>query len=210
METADSEAEMTVRRRQGRRCTAFSPRCKSGLCGALAGAVLILVLVALPLWLVGGGRTVATDSGGAIPLAALSTMPAESSQFDISGLLVGDWAGEMCDDEGEPVPIRFEFDHDQNDDVYYSLSVDGVINSEGILGTGACEVDGEEVAFHAFLAILNDCDDACGVDRAYEGRFEEGALVGSYTDAVKDKACLSCVGGGTWWLEPAEVAGRDL
>ncbi|MCP4306508.1 MAG: hypothetical protein GY788_16900 [bacterium] len=201
---------MAFRRLQGWRCTALSPRCKSALCGALAGAVLSLVLVAGPLWLIGGGRTAASGVGGAAPLAALSTVPAESSQFDISGLLVGDWIGEMCDDEGEPVPIRFEFVHDQSDDVYYSLSLDGVIHSQGTLGNGACEVEGEDVAFHTFLAILNDCDDACGVDRVYEGHFEEGALAGSYTDAVMDEACASCVGGGTWWLEPAAVTESDL
>ena len=150
----------------------------------------------------GGGNSVAPDGGGVAPLAALSMMPAESPQFDISGLLVGDWAGEMCDHDGVPVPVRFEFNHDQNDDVFYSLTVDGAIQSEGILGSGACDVDGEDVAFHAFLALLNDCDDACGVDRAYEGHFEDGALVGSYADAVIDEACSSSVGGGTWWLEP--------
>jgi len=135
-------------------------------------------------------------------LAALSTTPAESSHFDISNLLVGDWAGEMCPDNGEPVGVHFEFLHDQDDEVYYSVTIDGTIHSTGVLGRGACDVDGEEVVFHEFLAMLSDCDEACGVDRAYEGQFEEGALVGSYTDVADDERCRSCVDGGTWWLEP--------
>ncbi len=127
-------------------------------------------------------------------------MPAESPQFDISDLLDGDWAGEMCDDTGESVAMHFEFAHDQDDQVYYSLTLDGAVHSEGMLGSGACDVNGEDIAFHAFLAVLSDCDGACGVDRTYEGHFEDGALVGSYSDAVNDEVCRSCVGGGTWWL----------
>lgn len=131
-------------------------------------------------------------------------MPAESSQFDISGLLVGDWVGQMCPEAGEPIAVHFEFVRDGTDGVHYSLTVDGRTHSEGNLGSGACDVDGEDLAFHTFLAILNDCDDACGVDRLYQGHFDDGALVGSYTDEVMDQECRSCVGGGTWWLEPVD------
>jgi hypothetical protein len=129
-------------------------------------------------------------------------LPDEPAEFDISALLIGDWVGEVCPDDGEPVGVRFEFDRDAGDGVLYSLSFDGELHSAGVLGSGACEVDGEEVTFHAFLAILSDCDEACGVDRLYEGHFDEGALVGSYQDDVVDERCLSCVGGGTWWIEP--------
>ena len=56
--------------------------------------------------------------------------------------------------------------------------------------------------FPAFLAILNDCDEAWGLDRAYMGHFEDGALVRHYDAAVVDELCSSCVGGGSWWLTP--------
>ncbi len=162
--------------RRGWRCTVLSPRCKTGLCGALFGAGLSFALVAAPLLLLGGGSGIVSVTP--IPLSALSTIPAESSQFDIAGLLVGDWVGEICPDEGEPVAVRFEFIHDQDDVVYYSLTTNGLVMSHGMSGSGACDVDGEDLVFHAFLAILSDCDEACGVDRAYEGHFDEGALVG--------------------------------
>ena len=194
---------MRVSWRRGWRCTVVSPRCKTGLCGFAAGAGISLLLVAAPLWLVGGdgGRGEAASGAGVTPLVALSTTPAESPQFDISNLMVGEWVGEMCPDDGIPVAIRFEFSHEA-DEVAYSLVGVGAIQSEGILGSGTCDVDGEEVSFHAFLAILSSCDEACGVDRLYEGHFDHGSLVGRYADEVVDEACRSCVGGGTWWLEP--------
>ena len=110
----------------------------------------------------------------------------------------------MCPDQGEPIPVAFEFSHADSGEITYALSVAGDFHSEGILSSGACEVEGEDVAFHAFLAILNDCDEACGVDRLWDGHFDEGSLVGVYSDSVSDETCLSCVGGGTWWLAPEQ------
>ena len=78
----------------------------------------------------------------------------------------------------------------------------------GVMGSGACDVDGEDIVIHSFLAILNECDEACGVDRLYHGHFEDGTLVGDYRDEVGDEACLSCVEGGTWWLAPEPTDAR--
>jgi hypothetical protein len=166
------------------------------------GVGVSLLLVAAPLWLVGGATGVPTEAINPIPLAALSTMPAASPQFDISAILQGEWSGEMCPDHGDPVPVVFEFLRNEVGDISYSLTVGGEFRSQGIVGSGVCDVSGEDIAFHSFLAILNDCDEACGVDRAYEGHFEDGVLVGRYADEVMDELCASCVGGGSWWLEP--------
>jgi hypothetical protein len=136
------------------------------------------------------------------PLAALGTMPSKSPQFDIFALLIGEWTGEMCPDTGDPIPVEFEFSHDAVGEVSYSLVVDNGASLDGIIENGACAVDGEDLVFHAFLARLNECDDACGVDRMYAGRFEDGSLVGSYSDSADNALCASCVGGGTSWLEP--------
>jgi hypothetical protein len=190
------------RQRWGR--TPFSPKRRTAICGFVVGASLSLALVAVPLWLVGGssGGTSLPTGVGPAPLGALSTLPAASSDFDISAILVGDWSGEMCPDEGDPVPVRFEFMSDDAGEIAYSLSVGGDFHSEGIVGSGACDVAGEEIAFHAFLALLNECEAACGVDRIYEGHFEQGSLVGTYADVADEELCASCVGGGSWWLEP--------
>lgn len=166
------------------------------------GAVLSLLLVAAPLWLFGSAGRSAAAGSGAVPLAALETLPAEPAQFDIGSIISGGWVGEMCPDEGEPIEVHLQFAHDEDDAVSFTLSLGGELTSAGVLGTGACDIDGEDIAFHTFLAILSDCDEACGVDRIYEGHFEEGAIVGSYSDEVAGEECLSCVGGGTWWLEP--------
>ncbi len=168
----------------------------------LVGAALSLLLVAGPLWLLGGAAPNSDTAAGPVPLAALATLVSDPVQFDISGILGGDWVGEMCPDDGDPVPVHFEFVREGDDSVSYSLSVDGQVQLDGVIGSGLCQVDGEEIDFHAFLAILSDCKEACGVDRHYEGHFEDGALVGNYNDVVVDEDCSSCVGGGTWWLEP--------
>jgi hypothetical protein len=175
----------------------------------MVGALLSLVLIAAPLWLVGSGPTPTTLRPGtdATALAALSTEPALSPQFDISPLLEGEWNGELCPNDGQPIPIAIDFTQDSGGDITYSLSAGGELLSAGLVANGACDVNGESIAFHSFLAILNECDEACGVDRLYLGRFEEGSLVGNYRDEVGDEACLSCVGGGTWWLAPEQ---RDL
>ena len=185
---------------RGWRRTVLSPRSKTAMTGVLVGAGLSLVLIATPLWVL-GGRSSEQRTVGA-PLAALATLPAEPAEFDISNILVGEWAGEVCPDEGEPVAVHFQFRHDSDDAIVYSLSVDGETPPGRVLGNGACDVDGENISFHAFLAILSECDEACGVDRFYEGHFDEGALVGSYQDDVVDEVCLSCVGGGSWWIKP--------
>lgn len=195
---------MNVPWRRGWRCTALSPKCRTGLCGFAVGAGLSLVLVAAPLWLIGGGPTTTSLPGGASPLAALATAPEASPQFDISSLLVGEWSGEMCPDEGEPIPVTFDFSQADGGEITYALSVADDFHSDGILGSGACDVEGEDVTFHAFLALLNDCDEACGVDRLWDGHFDQGTLVGVYSDSVNDETCLSCVGGGTWWLAPEQ------
>ncbi len=166
------------------------------------GAVLSLLLVATPLWLLGGSAGSTSPGAGVVPLAALATLPDEPAQFDIGSILEGGWVGEMCPNEGEPIEVHLEFSHGEDDAFSYALSVGGELSSEGVLGSGACDIDGEDIEFHAFLAILSDCDEACGVDRIYEGHFEDGAIVGDYNDAVAGEECLSCVGGGTWWLEP--------
>jgi hypothetical protein len=189
-----------IRRLAGR--LGISPRGQSALCGFLVGAVMSLVLIALPLWLAGGAP--ATSAAGAVPLAALSTPPPLSPQFDISAILVGEWSGEMCPDNGDPIPVTFEFIPNDHGGINYSLLAAGDFRTGEIIGSGACDVDGEELAFHTFLAILNDCDEACGVDRAYVGHFEDGALVGRYDDAVADELCSSCFGGGSWWLTPEQ------
>ncbi len=194
---------MRPRRSRGWRTTLLSPRARSAVTGLLVGAIASLMLIALPLWALGGPSRNPSPQIGPVPLAALSTLPAEPAQFDISGILLGDWVGEVCPDDGEPVAVHFEFSRDEHDEVAYSLSIDGDLHSTGILGDGRCDVEGEDIAFHAFLAILNDCDEACGVDRLYQGHFEDGTLVGSYDDIVGSDDCLSCVGHGTWWLEPA-------
>jgi hypothetical protein len=187
--------------RRGLAYISFSPRRRIALRGFAAGAVLSLLLVAAPLWIVGSGPGDEAYAE-AVPLAALSTAPAASSQFDISAILDGEWVGEMCADDGEPVPIAFEFVVDDAGEIAYSLSVGGAFRAEGIAGSGACDVSGEDIVLHAFLAILNDCDEACGVERVYEGHFEEGALVGRYNDEADEEHCASCVGGGSWWLAP--------
>lgn len=193
---------MRIGRSRGWRTTVLSPRLRSALGGVLVGATLSLLLVAMPLWFLGSGGADRPVDTGAPPLAALATLPSDPGVFDISSILVGDWVGELCPDQGEPVAVHFEFVHDEDDSVLYSLSLGGELHSTGILSSGACDVAGEDIAFHAFLAILSDCDEACGVDRLYEGHFDEGVLVGSYHDSVNSDTCLSCVGGGTWWLEP--------
>lgn len=190
-------------RRRGWRQTALSPRCRTGVCGFLLGASLSLLLVAVPLLAMGGGGSTGEIAVEPTPLAAIGTMPAKSTQFDISALLDGEWIGEMCPDIGDPIPVKFEFSHDAVGDVSYSLVVGNGTSLDGIIGNGACDVDGEDLVFHAFLARLNECDDACGVDRMYAGSFEDGSLVGVYSDSTEDALCASCVGGGTWWLEPA-------
>lgn len=189
-----------------RACWWLSPRRRSAICGFLVGALLSLVLIAAPLWLVGSGPTPTTLRPGtdATALAALSTEPAVSPHFDISPLLVGEWTGELCPSDGQPIPMAIDFTHDVGGDVIYSLSAGGELSSTGLVANGACDVDGENIMFHSFLAILNECDVACGVDRLYDGHFEEGNLVGNYRDEVGDEACLSCVGGGTWWLAPEQ------
>jgi hypothetical protein len=199
---------MSLQERLGT-CLWLSPRRRSAICGFLVGALLSLVLIAAPLWLVGSGPTPTTLRPGtdATALAALSTEPLASPQFDISPLLIGEWAGEICPDDGQPIPVTFDFAHESSGDVTYALTIDGDFQSAGLVANGACDVDGENIVFHSFLAILNECDEACGVDRLYRGHFEEGALVGDYRDVVGDEACLSCVGGGTWWLAPEQ---RDL
>ncbi len=185
-------------------CLLLSPRRRSAVCGFLVGAVLSLVLIAAPLWLVGGGPTSTTLRPGidATALAALSTEPLASPQFDISALLVGRWSGELCPNDGQPIPVTLDFTHGADGEVAYALEIGGEFNSAGLVGRGACDVDGENIVFHSFLAILNECDEACGVDRLYHGHFEDGSLVGDYRDEVGDETCLSCVGGGTWWLAP--------
>jgi hypothetical protein len=192
-------------------CTPLSPRRRTAICGFVIGASLSLLLVAAPLWLVGGStaETGLPAGVGTAPLAALSTMPAASPQFDISAVLVGAWSGEMCPDDGDPVPVSLDFISDDAGDIAYSLSVGGNFHSAGIVGNGACHVAGEEIAFHAFLAILNECDQACGVDRIYEGRFEEGSLVGTYSDRADDELCAECVGSGSWWVMP-DAVGTDF
>lgn len=65
---------------------------------------------------------------------------------------------------------------------------------------GSCDVNGHYIAFHEFLVVLNDCDEACGVDRAFEGHFDDGVLTGDFRDEVHDEASTSCVRRGTWWL----------
>ena len=203
---------MQLGRARGWRSTALSPRLKSALGGVVVGAVLSLLLVAAPLWLLGGAGSNDTTRSDSAPLAALATLPAEPAHFDISNILAGEWSGEVCPDDGEPISVHFEFVH--NDDaVEYTLSLDGEVQTAaGTLRTGSCVIEGEDIAFHAFLAILSECDEACGVDRFYEGHFEEGTLVGSYSDAVRSDDCLSCVGGGTWWLEPDDglAQGREV
>ena len=190
--------------RRGWRCTLLAPKWRTAMCGFLVGATLSLMLVAAPLWLIGAGPTTTVVPAGSPPLAALSTPPPVSPQFDISSILVGEWSGEMCPDEGEPIPVVFDFNYNEMGEVTYSLTVAGEFHGAGLLGAGACDVDGENIAFHAFLAILNDCDEACGVDRLWDGHFDQGTLVGVYRDTVADEDCLSCVGGGTWWLTPDE------
>lgn len=193
---------MRLRLRRGWRRTTVSPRCRTGICGFLLGASLSLLLVAVPLLAIGGGGS--TDGDFAVeptPLAALGTMPAKSPQFDISALLIGEWTGEVCPDTSDPIPVGLEFTRNAVGEVSYSLAVDSGTALEGIVGDGACDVDGEDLVFHAFLARLNECDDACGVDRMYAGRFEDGFLVGVYSDSANSALCASCVGGGTWWLE---------
>lgn len=187
-----------------RACLWLSPRRRSATCGFLVGVLLSAILIAAPLWLLGGGPTTTTLRPGtdATALAALTTEPLVSPQFDISALLVGEWVGEICPRDGRPIPVTFDFAHDSGGDITYALSAGGEFHSAGLVANGACDVDGENIAFHSFLAILNECDEACGVDRLYLGHFEEGSLVGDYSDKVGDEACLSCVGGGTWWLEP--------
>lgn len=179
----------------------LSPRRRIALRGFAIGAVLSLLLVATPLWIVGSGSG-DESYAEAVPLAALSTAPAASPQFDISAILDGEWVGEMCPDGGVPVPITFEFVVDDAGEIEYSLSVGGSFRAQGIAGSGACDVAGEDIALHAFLAILNDCDEACGVERVYEGHFDDGSLVGRYSDEADDELCASCVGGGSWWIAP--------
>lgn len=188
-------------------CTALSPKRRAALRGFAVGAGLSLVLIAAPLWLVSGatGGSDGRPGGELAPLAALSTTPATPAQFDISAILAGQWSGEMCPDDGKPIPVTFEFTSSDVGDIAYSLSVGGEFHSAGIVGRGACDVSGEDIAFHSFLAILNDCDEACGVDRLYQGHFDSGNLVGSYSDQVDTELCVSCVGGGTWWLAPEPV-----
>lgn len=183
-------------------CRPLTTKRQTAICGFVAGAGISLLLVAAPLWLVGSSTGELSESINPVPLAALSTMPAASSQFDISAILQGEWSGEMCPDHGDPVPVVFEFLRNDASDISYSLAVGGAFQSRGIVGSGACDVSGEDIAFHSFLAILNECDEACGVDRAYQGHFEDGVLVGRYADDVVDELCASCVGGGSWWLEP--------
>lgn len=185
-----------------RGCFGLSPKRRTAACGFVLGAVVSLLLVAAPLWIVSSGGSSNAVRGDGGPLAALSTAPAASPQFDISAILDGEWAGEMCPDQGDPIPITFEFFVDGAGEVGYSLTVDGEFDAAGIVGSGACDVSGQDITFHAFLAILNDCDEACVVDRAYEGHFEEGSLVGTYDDRADDELCASCVGGGSWWLAP--------
>ena len=180
----------------------MSPRFRSALGGVFVGISLSLLLVAAPLWLLGGAGHSSLGEAGTAPLAALATIPGEPVQFDIADILDGSWAGEMCPDEGEPVAVYLEFAHREDTTIAYSLSLGGEMRSEEILTSGACDIDGEEIAFHTFLAILSECDEACGVDRFYEGHFDEGGLVGRYSDAAVGEKCSSCVGGGSWWLEP--------
>lgn len=183
-------------------CRPLTTKRRTALCGFAVGAVLSLLLVAAPLWLMGGSTGHAVDTVGPAPLAVLSAAPAASPQFDISAILQGEWSGEMCPDRGDPVPVVFEFLRSDVGDISYSLSVGDEFRSQGIVGSGTCDVSGEDIAFHSFLAILNECDEACGVDRLYVGHFEDGVLVGRYADEVMDELCASCVGGGSWWLEP--------
>lgn len=190
---------MRTRNPRGWRRTFISPRQKSAIQGVLVGAGMILLLVATPLWFLGGSRS---ESSLAAPLAALATLPSEAAPFDISALLVGDWVGEVCPDGGTPIGVHLSFDGISDDTVLYSLSFDGGEQPVAVVGNGACDVDGEEVSFHAFLALLGECDEACGVDRLYEGHFDNGALVGSYSDEIVDPDCRSCRGHGTWWIEP--------
>lgn len=179
----------------------MTPRRRTAFCSFVLGAAMSLVFVAIPLWVVGSGEDsmVVTD---ATPLAALSTAPAVSPHFDISAILEGEWRGEVCPDEGPPLPVAFEFARGEDGAIAYSLTIGDQFAD--YLSSGACDVDGENIAFHSFLAILNECDEACGVDRLYWGHFEDGSLVGDYRDEVADEACLSCVGGGTWWLAPEQ------
>lgn len=193
---------MQLGKDRGWRSTALSPRSKSALGGVVVGVVLSTLLVAAPLWLLGGAGHISTTGLGPAPLAALATLPDEPGRFDISTILVGDWTGEVCPDEGDPVSVHFEFSHNEDDTLDYELSLEGEVQTAGTLGTGSCDIDGQDIVFHEFLAILGDCDEPCGVDRLYQGHFDEGALFGSYSDAVNNEDCLSCVGGGTWWLEP--------
>jgi hypothetical protein len=168
----------------------------------VAGATLSLLLIAAPLLFLAGPRHQPVSPSGVAPLAALATLPDEPTRFDISSILPGEWVGEVCPDDGAPVPVRFEFVRAADDSVSYSLSVGGQVVAADWLGSGTCDVDGEDIAFHGFLAVLSDCDEACGVDRLYEGHFDDGVLTGSYSDVVDNDDCLSCLGGGTWWLEP--------
>jgi len=175
----------------------------------LVGAVLSLLLVATPLLLLGGSGVDSNSMTEATPLAALATAPVEPGHFDISAVLVGGWVGEVCPDEGEPIEVRFEFSQTPDDSMVYALSVDGEV-ATGLVGTGKCDIDGENLEFHSFLAMLNDCGEACGIDRTYVGHFEDGALVGDYADAAAQEGCTDCVKRGTWWLVRDNGINEDL
>lgn len=186
---------MPIRLRDPYRGSVLRTRRRVALRSFVAGAALCLALVAAPLWLMDSGvQPVVT----AQPLLSLSTAPAQPSQFNVGDILAGDWVGEMCPDGGVPVPIQLSFSNSASQGMVYTLQSD----MGNALGSGKCEVEGQRVAFHTFLAILSDCDEACGVDRSYTGQFEDGYLVGEYSDDSWGERCGSCVGGGTWWLEP--------
>ncbi|MDJ0665524.1 MAG: hypothetical protein QNJ75_13310 [Acidimicrobiia bacterium] len=195
---------MLRKTRTGWRVAALSPRLRSALGGILVGATLSLLLVALPLLMLSTASPEPASDVETEPLAALSSLPAEPARFDISAILTGEWVGEVCPDRGEPIPVSFEFATDEDSSLRYSMLLNGKVQPPGILGGGTCDVDGEAVTFHAFLAILTDCDVVCAVDRLYEGHFEQGGLVGSYHESVGNEDCLPCIGRGSWWLRPAD------
>jgi len=194
---------------RGRLRVALTPRRVAALRGMLVGAVLSLLLVATPLWLIGGSGSDSATVTEVTPLAALATAPVEPAHFDISAVLVGGWVGEVCPDEGEPIEVHFEFTQTSDDSMVYALSVDGEV-ATGVVGTGQCDVDGENLEFHSFLAMLNDCGEACGIDRTYVGHFEDGTLVGDYADAAAQEGCTDCVKRGTWWLVREDGINEDL
>jgi hypothetical protein len=166
------------------------PAPRSALGRFLAGLVVVLGIVAVPLLLVHGGQPTVPEAVDPTPLAAFTTMDGATPQpsvFDISALLVGEWQGELCPSGEEAVPVAVEFSLGE-EGLLFSMVTSSDLGVAETLAQGHCTVSGEMVTFGDVAAA--GASSRLGGDLIAE--FDYGVLRGD----------LPVTGGGSWWLEP--------